>query len=121
MLQALAPSPKTEKSAMTGRVGFDNLAHEEVFERLHALIPVQPGDMFRAWGVNSFTALRMSGVSSTQELPSSLGIACRPRHVERRVPTPGCGLQVWIPRPRSWPQGVHRSEKSKMRSAERQK
>ena len=47
MFRALTPSSKSEKSLLTGRVGFDALAREEVFEPLHALIPARPGDKSR--------------------------------------------------------------------------
>ena len=57
MLRALTPSSKSEKSLLTGRVGFDALAREEVFEPLHALIPARPGDKSGVWGVNSFAVL----------------------------------------------------------------
>ena len=67
MLRALTPASNTEKLPLTGRVGFDNLAHAEAFERLHGWIPAHPGDKSRVWGVNSFAALPVFGGKFDEE------------------------------------------------------
>ena len=73
MLRALTPSSKTERSPLTGRVGLDNLAHEAAFERLHALIPAQPGGKSRVWGANSFAALPVFGGEFDEEVARQRG------------------------------------------------
>ena len=73
MLRTLTLSPKTGKSPLTGRVGFDNLVRGEVFGRLHALIPAQPGDESRVWGVNSFAALPAFGGKFGEEVAQQRG------------------------------------------------
>ena len=47
MLRALTPSSKDAKSALKGRIGFDDLVDKDAFERLRGLIPAQPDDRSR--------------------------------------------------------------------------
>ena len=61
MLRGLAPSFKEAKALFKGRIGSDGHVDKDAFERVRGLIPVQPGENYRAWGVNSFAVLPTFG------------------------------------------------------------
>ena len=62
MLRGLLPNAQEDKKFPTdSRRGFQKIAEPEAFDCLHALLPVQPGDKFRVWGVNSFAISPMFG------------------------------------------------------------
>ena len=73
MLRAPTLSPKTEKSPLAGRVGFDNLVREAAFEPLRALIPAQPDDKSRVCGVNSSACLPAFGGEFNEEVVQQCG------------------------------------------------
>ena len=59
MLRALEPSSMEARSPLRGRIGLGDLVDKDVFERLRGVVPAQPGDKSRVWGVNSFAELPM--------------------------------------------------------------
>ena len=73
MLRALSPSSNGAKSPLRGRIGFGALAGKDAFEFLRGLIPVQPDGESRAWGVNSFAVLPMSGGVFREDVAQECG------------------------------------------------
>ena len=60
MLRWLAPGAQEDKkSTMDARRGFGKIAEPDAFDCQRAMLPVQPDDESRAWGVNSFAMLPM--------------------------------------------------------------
>ena len=86
MLRVFASNAKEDKKfPMDTRRGFEKIAGHEVFERLHSLLPIQPGDKYRVWGVNSFAALPAFGGM----FPPRCGAAVRFSHAGFVVPREG--------------------------------
>ena len=120
MLRAPTPSPITEKLPLTGRVGFDNLVHEEVFERLPAWISAQPDDKSRVWGVNSFAALPAFGGKFDEAVAQQCGR--RMPAASRNVKGTHSGLRLAVVDPDATATAprVRRLGKSRARGAARQ-
>ena len=74
MLRGLLPrADEGRKGPPNPRRGFDAIVDAAAFERQHALLPVQPGDESRVWGVDSFAALPMSGRAFSEEAVQQSG------------------------------------------------
>ena len=92
MLREVTPSSvarevaQEAESPLKGRIGLDDLVDSDAFERLRGLIPVQPGDKSRVWGVNSFAAFRCSRVRVVEMWRSHVGTACRSRRDRKGFP-----------------------------------
>ena len=113
MLRGLAPSFKEAKALFKGRIGSDGHVDKDAFERVRGLIPVQPGENYRAWGVNSFAVL--------PTWPSSVGAARECRRVKEEVRTPAFGRPRPTLMPRSLFQASRRMKKMRQRAVESQK
>ena len=63
IMRGLAPCEQEEgeKSAQGARRGFEKIVQEQAPDDLRGMLPVQPGDKSRVWGVNSFATLPMFG------------------------------------------------------------
>ena len=90
---ALTPSSKEAGRPLKGRIGLDDLADKDVFGRLRGLIPAQPGDMSRVWGVSSVAASPRFGCVYREDVAQKCG---------RRLPASSrqeCGTHsgLWLP------------------------
>ena len=75
MLRGLLPRvQEDEKGPMDTRRGFEKIAQHEAFEEQYAHLPVQPGDKFRVWGVNSFALLPMFGGAFREDVVQQCGL-----------------------------------------------
>ena len=62
MLRGLLPSTAAAKKGPLGaRRGFDKIVEAKAFDEQYGMLPVQPDDKSRVWGVNSFAVLPMCG------------------------------------------------------------
>ena len=73
MLRGRPPSSREVKAPSKGRIGFDDLVDKGVFERMRALIPAQPSDKYRVWGVKSFAVLPMFGGVYREDVAQQYG------------------------------------------------
>ena len=73
-LRGLAPNAQGEKTyPMDTRRGLEKIGGRDTFERLHGLLPAQPGDKSRVWGVNSLAASSMFGGTSREDVAQQCG------------------------------------------------
>ena len=61
LLRGMVPRDREDKSVQKSRPGFVEIANEDCFDEQYDHLPVRPDEKSRAWGVNSFAALPMSG------------------------------------------------------------
>ena len=130
MLRGPTPSSKEAKALLKGRIGsdvdssvcnvdkdvgsdVDGHVDKDVFERMHGWIPVQPGENYRASGVNSFAVL--------PTWPSSVGAARQCRRVKEEVRTPAFGWPWPTLMPRSLFRASRRMKKMRPRAVGSQK
>ena len=74
MLRGFAPNLQDDrKSPMDTRRGSERIVERDTFERLHGLLPAQPGDKFRVWGANSFVASPMFGSTFREDVAQHCG------------------------------------------------
>ena len=74
MLRGLLPQGGPDKKVKTNpRRGFDTIVDAKNFEVQHGLVPVQPDDHSRVWGVNSFAVLPMFGRAFSEEAAQQPG------------------------------------------------
>ena len=73
MLRGLMPSTKKAESPLKGRIGFGDLEDTGAFVRLRGLVPVQPDDKSRVWGVNSFAASPAFGGAFNKDVAQQSG------------------------------------------------
>ena len=74
MLRGLLPQVGGDKKAKANpRRGFDTIVDAKAFDVQHALVPVQPDDQSRVWGVNSFAVLPMFGRAFSEDAAQQSG------------------------------------------------
>ena len=73
-LRGLVPNAQEDnKFPMDTRRGFRKIAEPKAFDSLHGLLPAQPDDTSRVWGVNSFAALPIFGGASHEDVAQHRG------------------------------------------------
>ena len=74
MLRGLPPASSADKKGPPGaRRGFDKIVEVEAFDEQYGMLPAQPDDKSRVWGVNSFAVLPMFGGQFSENVAQQCG------------------------------------------------
>ena len=98
MLRGLLPHVDGDKKSKANpRRGFDTIVDAATFEIQHALLPVQPDDQSRVWGVNSFAVLPTFGRPFSEEAAQQSGFRMPAASFEEKGNHSGVWLAVTDP------------------------